>query len=127
MVRLRANHSVVAVPADAVRRRGGKLTAFFVTEGMPIGLDLGKLGKAELNVPTPVVKQYDLGDAILDDDHYLVFDPPKGVRQLVVEGQSRIADGSAVIIVNEQGIEVRPMTAEKAPPKATQSTDANPL
>ena len=127
MVRLRENHSVVAVPADAVRRRGGKLTAFFVTEGMPIGLDLGKLGKAELNVPTPVVKQYDLGDAILDDDHYLVFDPPKGVRQLVVEGQSRIADGSAVIIVNEQGIEVRPMTAEKAPPKATQSTDANPL
>ncbi|MEX2215573.1 MAG: efflux RND transporter periplasmic adaptor subunit [Phycisphaeraceae bacterium] len=131
MIRLRENHSVIAVPAEAVRRRAGKLTAFFITEGMPIGLDMGKLGRVELNVPTPVVRQFDLGDAILDDDHYLIFDPPKGVTQLVIEGQTRIADGSAVIVVNEKGIEVRPVTAEKPVPKTvpnpSQSTDANPL
>jgi RND family efflux transporter MFP subunit len=99
-ISLREDQQVIAVPADAVRRKGNKLTAFFVAEGLPVGLDLGAIGKASMTVPTMVVREFVIEKAILVDDHYLVSGLPRGVTHLVVEGQTRIADGKPVVVVS---------------------------
>jgi len=99
-ISLRENEQVIAVPAEAVRRKGNKLTAFFVAEGLHIGLDLGGIGKAELTVPTMVVREFVIEKAVLVEDHYLVSGLPAGVTHLVVEGQTRVADGKPVVVVS---------------------------
>jgi len=99
-IALRENEEVVAVPAEAVKRKGNKLTAYFVSEGLSVGLDLGAIGKSHLTVPTMVVREFTIDKAVLVEDHYLISGLPPGVSHLVVEGQTRISDGKPVLVVN---------------------------
>lgn len=99
-IALRNSERVIVVPAEAVKRKGNKLTAFFVAEGLPVGLDLGALGKAQLTVPTMVVREFVIEKALLVEDQYLLSGVPEGVTQLVVEGQTRVSDGKPVVVVS---------------------------
>ena len=99
-IALRDDAEVVAVPAEAVKRKGNKLTAFFVSEGLTVGLNLGAIGKTELTVPTMVVHEFTIEKAVLVEDRYLISGLPPGISHLVVEGQTRISDGKPVLVVN---------------------------
>ena len=99
-IALREDTQVVAVPVEAVKRKGNKLTAYFVSEGLTVGLDLGGIGKSHLTVPTMVVREFSIDKAVLVEDHYLISGLPKGISHLVVEGQTRVADGKPVLVVN---------------------------
>ncbi len=115
IVSLRENTKVVSIPADAVRRRGDKIVAYFVTEGFPIGLDLGAIGQTKLNTPTTVVREVVFENAVLENDHYLVFDVPAGITQIVVEGQTRIADGKPVTVVQGDPVFAAPSITSAEP------------
>lgn len=92
----------IAIPAAAVMRRGNRGSAYFVRDGLPIGLDMGALGKADLTVPTTVVQEvvFNLEQVPMEGDHYLLTQAPTGLSQLVVEGQSRITHGAPVRVVS---------------------------
>lgn len=98
-ISLRDDAEVVAVPAEAVKRRGNKLTAYFVSEGLTVGLNLGAIGQSQLTVPTMVVREFTIEKAVLVEDHYLISGLPPGVSHLVVEGQTRISDGKPVLVI----------------------------
>jgi RND family efflux transporter MFP subunit len=102
-IALREDAEVVAVPAEAVKRKGNKLTAYFVSEGLDVGLNLGAIGQSHLTVPTMVVREFTIDKAVLVEDHYLISGLPPGISHLVVEGQTRVSDGKPVLVVNTSG------------------------
>lgn len=91
--------NVVAIPADAAQRLGDQAWAYFVSDGYKAGLDLGGLGKAELDVPAAVARKIAFSPLAFDKDYYLVADLPAGISKLVVEGQSRLIDGQPVTVI----------------------------
>lgn len=91
----------VVVPADAAVRVGDKAWAFFVGSSMKVGLDLGALGKAAIDVPTDVARRVEFEPRVFEKNAYLVTELPKGYDRLVVEGQERLEDGEAVRVVSE--------------------------
>lgn len=91
---------VVAIPAEAAERLGDDAWAYFVADGYKAGLDLGGLGKAQLDVPAPVARRIAFSPLAFDKDYYLVADLPEGVSRLVVEGQSRLIDGQPVTVID---------------------------
>ena len=115
VVSLRENTQVVSIPAEAVRRRGDKIVGYFVTEGFPVGLDLGAIGNAKLDTPTTVVREIVFENAILENDHYLVFNVPQNIRQIVVEGQTRVADGKPVTVVGGEPVFAAPSITSAEP------------
>lgn len=92
---------VVAIPADAAQRIGDQATAYFVANHYKAGLDLGGLGRAELDVHAPVARKVEFTPLAFDKDYYLVADLPAGLSRLVVEGQSRLVDGQPVMILDD--------------------------
>ncbi len=100
VIALNTDAQVVAVPAEAVKRKGNKLSAYFVAQGLTVGLDLGGLGRSQLTVPTMVVREFPIEKAVLVEDHYLISGLPKGVSHLVVEGQTRISHGKPVLVIH---------------------------
>ncbi len=94
---------VVAIPADAAQRTGDLATAYFVADSYKAGLDLGGLGKAELDVTAPVARKLEFTPLAFDKDFYLVAELPAGVSRLIVEGHSRLVDGQPVLILDDPG------------------------
>lgn len=101
-IALRTEDRAAAIPVDAVKRKGNKISAFFVTDGLPVGLDLGELGRSELKVPVNVVQEVTFDKVILDNDFYLLRKVPEGLSRLVVEGQSRVVPGRPVMVLSGQ-------------------------
>ncbi|MAE66691.1 MAG: hypothetical protein CMJ18_20685 [Phycisphaeraceae bacterium] len=91
--------TAVAIPADAAVRTGDAAYAYFVERRFPIGLDLGNLGEAKVDVPTTVARRVAFEPEVFDRDFYLVRDVPEGFDQVVVEGLTRLRDGHPIQIV----------------------------
>lgn len=100
-VTIREDAHAVTVPVEAVNRRGQRGTAFFVIEGLTVGLDLGGLGRSEVTVPAPVAREviFDLQAVPMEGDKLLLGDVPEELSQLIVEGQSRVRNGQPVRVV----------------------------
>lgn len=90
----------VALPLEAVTKIGDEYAAFFISDGYQVGLDLGAVGKASVNVPTPVARRVTFKPVAVDKDHLLVADVPEGLSRLVVEGQTRLTDGQPVQVLD---------------------------
>jgi RND family efflux transporter MFP subunit len=92
----------IAIPAEATARAGEDYYAYFVGEGYAAGLDVGALGRARIDVPTNVARKVTFRPVAVDKDCYLVTDAPAGLKQLIVEGQSRLTDGQPITIVGDK-------------------------
>jgi HlyD family secretion protein len=90
-----------AIPVDAVTKQGDQYFAYFVAHGYETGLDLGGLGKTSFTVPAPVARKLPFTPVAVDREYYLITDLPDTLDQLVVEGQSRLADGQPVHVLDE--------------------------
>jgi multidrug efflux pump subunit AcrA (membrane-fusion protein) len=114
-----AQKRAFAVPAEAVSRSGQKLRAFFVTEGYSLEMDLGALGKKQIQAPVKVARQIMLTPLASHKEYFLVTDLPKGMNLLVIRGQSRLSDGQAVKLLNAPSTQTNRATGP-ATDKATQ-------
>jgi hypothetical protein len=90
-----------AIPADAVTKQGDQYFAYFVAQGYETGLDLGGLGKTTLNVPARVARKVAISPVAIEGEVYLITDLPETLDQLVVEGQTRLADGQPVQVLQD--------------------------
>lgn len=88
--------TVYAVPAEAAVRSGDRAWAFFVDTGLRAGLDLGPVGKVKVDIPATVARRVWFEPFAFDKDYYLLTEPPRGLTQLVIEGQNHLSDGQAV-------------------------------
>lgn len=92
--------TAIAIPAEAVIKSGDRYWAYFVADGYQTGLDLGVIGKATLDVPSPVARRVEFTPTAIDRDHYLLADAPVGLDRLIVEGQTRLSDGQPVTVID---------------------------
>ena len=90
----------VAIPAGAAVRSGDRAWAYFVTNGLRTGLDMGALGSVAVDVPTTVAKRVWFNPIAFDKDYYLIEEPPSGLELLIIEGQTRLRDGQTVRPLN---------------------------
>jgi RND family efflux transporter MFP subunit len=91
----------IAIPADAVTKVGDQHYAYFVGLGYETGLDMGGLGKTSFTVPTRVARKLPINPVAIDHDFFLITDLPDTLDQLVVEGQTHLADGQPVRVLEE--------------------------
>ena len=126
-IAINSDVEAIAIPVAAVNQRGSKGVVYFVREGLPVGLDMGELGKAELSVSTPIVQEvvFDLEQTLLIGDYYLLADAPKGLSQLVIEGQSRVSNGNPVRVVTGAAPSMEPIF--KTPVAGKSASDARSL
>jgi Cu(I)/Ag(I) efflux system membrane fusion protein len=90
-----------AIPAEAVVRAGtDDLWAFFIDNGMGVGVDLGALGHSEAQVRVPVVRRVKINPLLTRRDVYYVDQLPSGQQKLVVEGQARLSDLQPVSVID---------------------------
>jgi RND family efflux transporter MFP subunit len=95
-----SERKAIAIPADAATRVGDQYFAYFVGPGYEVGLNLGALGKSEVKVPTTIAHRVSFTPLSIDKDYYLVpADFTEGMGQLIVEGQTRLADGQTVRVI----------------------------
>lgn len=89
----------IAIPIDAVIRKGGRMVAYFVADKLTVGLDLHGLGQARIDVPTKVARRIEFEPIVVDKDYLLIAEAPPGVDRLIVEGQHTLIDGQPVHVL----------------------------
>jgi RND family efflux transporter MFP subunit len=101
-----AEKPAISVPAEAVVRKSGeKVTTFFVTEGMHVGLSLGGIGEARIKLNTRIAREVTFEPAATDKGRYLLTDMPQGFDELVVEGHTRLIDNQPVQVLSDKPLE----------------------
>jgi HlyD family secretion protein len=123
-IEIHSDVEAIAIPVAVVNQRGSRGVVYFVREGLPVGLDMGDLGAAKLSVSTPIVQEviFDLEKTPLVGDYYLLADAPKGLSQLVIEGQSRVSNGNPVRVVTGAAPSMEPEFGDSDLPSPKRST-----